>query len=235
MSLNQTKKTEEKPLSPGENANFLQVGDGHCFICHEDTKANDEHFVKHLEGPEGISGGMDRTTACKPAKCGKWSENNPKNKNLCGKCGKPKLENKITPNKPEDWCNCGRPTKYGIDLLDKAIEYLDLKMPNRDTEEEIHSIEGLALFINVRRKTIYEWIKDKEKDEFSDIVDRVLEKQARQLIAKGLPGIYSGPITKLMLTKHGYRDTVENINREIPVDPEAKKQADAAIDDFLEK
>lgn len=28
--------------------NFLQVGNGHCFICHKDTEPNDNHSVEHL-------------------------------------------------------------------------------------------------------------------------------------------------------------------------------------------
>lgn len=28
--------------------NFLQVGNGHCFICHIDTKPNDKHALEHL-------------------------------------------------------------------------------------------------------------------------------------------------------------------------------------------
>lgn len=101
----------------------------------------------------------------------------------------------------------GRPTEYSEDILSKVEEYLDLKRPNKD--EVVPSIEGLALYIDIARSTIYEWINHKDKNVFSDIVSKILEKQARILINKGLSDVFNSSITKIMLTKHGYRDSQE--------------------------
>lgn len=135
------------------------------------------------------------------------------------------------------YCNCGRPTLYTEELLVKADEYLSFKMPwtgEDGIREVVHTIEGLALYIGISRETIYAWMKDADKQQFSDIVKNVLIKQAKGLVAGGLSEAFSGSITKVMMTKHGYRDAVENFNRDVPVDPEAKKKSDEAIAGFLE-
>lgn len=31
------------------NINFLQVGEGHCFVCHIDTGPNDNHGIEHIK------------------------------------------------------------------------------------------------------------------------------------------------------------------------------------------
>ena len=48
-----------------------------------------------------------------------------------------------------------------------------------------------------------------EHPEFSDILEQLLSAQASQLIQNGLVNNYNPTITKLMLTKHGYRDKAE--------------------------
>lgn len=104
----------------------------------------------------------------------------------------------------------GRPTSYSPGLLDKANEYLD-KLPE---DEVIPSIEGLALFIGITRTTVYDWRKDEEKADFSYIVEEVLAKQARSLLNNGLNGKFSPAITKVILTKHGYREGVDHTTNE---------------------
>ena len=99
----------------------------------------------------------------------------------------------------------GRPTKYTEELLNKAAGYVAYAY----AEEELPSLEGLALYIGVRRSTIYEWQKDPTKQDFSDIVDNILANQAKTLINKGLKGEYNSSITKVILTKHNYSDKQE--------------------------
>lgn len=94
-----------------------------------------------------------------------------------------------------------RPTKYNNKILEKAEEYLTSW---EDDGDMIPSVEGLALKINIARSTIYEW--DKEKPEFSDILQRINEKQKQTLINKGLSGAFNSNITKLVLGKHGFSD-----------------------------
>lgn len=99
----------------------------------------------------------------------------------------------------------GRPTEYSDEVVEKAEQYLHLER-GKDLDEVIPSIEGLALYIERARSTIYEWIKDEDKKAFSDIVAAILEKQGKTLLNKGLTGEFASPIAKVILTKHGYRD-----------------------------
>lgn len=97
-----------------------------------------------------------------------------------------------------------RPTKYSEELLEIARDYLKNFRKHGDF---VPSIEGLADTLDISRETVYDW-KGKH-DEFSDIVGKVLQKQSRTLINGGLANEFNASITKLMLTKHGYSDRVE--------------------------
>jgi hypothetical protein len=99
----------------------------------------------------------------------------------------------------------GRPKELNDAVIAKAEEYVNGGYLN---DELVPTIVGLALYIDKRRQTIYEWAKENPK--FSDIVGKVLEKQERGLLKGGLQGDYNASISKLMLTKHGYSDKVEN-------------------------
>jgi len=99
----------------------------------------------------------------------------------------------------------GRPKELNDAILKKAEEYVNGAYA---TDELVPTIVGLALYIDKRRQTIYEWAKENPK--FSDIVGKVLEKQERGLLKGGLMGDYNASISKLMLTKHGYSDKVES-------------------------
>jgi len=98
----------------------------------------------------------------------------------------------------------GRPSKYTPELLDKAESYLT-EWENED--DMIPSVEGLSVFINIARSTLYKW--SEEKPEFSDILERINIKQNRVLINKGLSGEFNSNITKLVLGKHGYSDKAD--------------------------
>lgn len=99
----------------------------------------------------------------------------------------------------------GRPTEYDGKIVDLAESYL-LELPK---DEKVHSIEGLSDHINIARSTIYKWCKEENKREFSDIVEKILNKQGKTLLNGGLSNIFNASITKLMLTKHGYVDRQE--------------------------
>lgn len=102
----------------------------------------------------------------------------------------------------------GRPTLYTEKLLEKAREYLDIKRPTED--EVIPTIEGLALYLKLNRSTIYDWISQEDKKEFSNIVEEVLIKQSKGLIFGGLTGKFNSSIAKVMMSKHGYREAIDN-------------------------
>lgn len=98
-----------------------------------------------------------------------------------------------------------RPTDYSEEICVKAQEYLE----NLPKDEVFHSIEGLASYIDISRSNIYLWASQEDKPEFSDILEKVREKQAKSLITGGIKGDYNASITKVMLTKHGYADKQE--------------------------
>jgi len=108
----------------------------------------------------------------------------------------------------------GRPTQYTPELVEKALTYLEIC---KDTEEDkengikasvkMPSKGGLAVYLGVSRETLYAWAK--EKPEFSDIMEQMGAIQEDRLLNKGLSGDYSPVIAKVLLTKHGYREGID--------------------------
>jgi hypothetical protein len=99
----------------------------------------------------------------------------------------------------------GRPTKYTPELIEKAYDYLE----NWDqTIDKVPMRAGLAVHCGISRDTVYAWEKDKEKQEFSDIVKKIDAMQERELAARGLGKEFDSSITKLLLSKHGYTDKI---------------------------
>lgn len=146
----------------------------------------------------------------------------------------------------------GRPTLYNNDILIKTQEYID---SCEDEVTEFHktrgdksdsfdriikvklpTIEGLALHLNLNKDTMYDW-REKHQ-EFSDLIDILLKKQADMLISKGLSGDYNPTIAKVLLTKHGYREGTELTGKDgkdlIP-DKQSNEKAEEAINLFLGK
>jgi transposase-like protein len=101
----------------------------------------------------------------------------------------------------------GRPTDYSEEKLALARQYLDGGW--EDEGDAVPQIAGLAMAMDVHRSTIYEWAEDADKKEFADIFTRVKQMQERKLVNNGLAGTFNPAITKMMLTKHGYSDKIE--------------------------
>jgi hypothetical protein len=101
----------------------------------------------------------------------------------------------------------GRPTKYTPELIERAKEYANGQY--EIIGDVIPTIAGLANYLDIVRDTVHEWVKEEDKKEFSDIVAKMLQSQESILVAKGLDGKFNASITKLLLTKHGYSDKVE--------------------------
>ena len=92
------------------------------------------------------------------------------------------------------------------------------------------------------RSTIYEWIKDEEKKEFSDIVEWLLSRQGKLTLNNGLNNKFNSSIAKLLLSKHGYveksetditskgQKVINGINYIIPEDPNKKDESDTGTD-----
>lgn len=99
----------------------------------------------------------------------------------------------------------GRPTDYTPELLARAKAYAEKATDSALGESpKLASIAELALHLGVSRETLYAWAK--EKQEFSDILQKVMTAQEMALLDNGLHGKWNPTITKLMLTKHGYTD-----------------------------
>ena len=100
----------------------------------------------------------------------------------------------------------GRPTVYGDNILKRARGYLTTF---KDMGDVVPSIAGLACVLGVTRETCRAWGNDPDKAEFSAILGELAQRQERELLNNGLAGNFNAPITKMMLTKHGYSDRVE--------------------------
>jgi len=100
----------------------------------------------------------------------------------------------------------GRPTKYNQQILVDTREYLENYEQHGDA---IPSIAGLSVVLGLPRQTIYDWARQEEKEEFSDILQSILSTQEKVLINKGLKNEFNSNITKLALGKHGYSDKQE--------------------------
>lgn len=126
---------------------------------------------------------------------------------LCGKCNKPKGD------KSAGFCKCGRPSFYSVEKLAKAEEYLkscvDVPMEDgKGLKVKIPTRGGLAVFLEVSRKALDDWAI--VYSEFGDFMERLKATQEEKLINSGLSGAYNPTISKVLLTKHGYREGIDS-------------------------
>lgn len=98
----------------------------------------------------------------------------------------------------------GRPTKYSEEILIKSDHYIDNHLEYGDP---VPTIEGLACELDVARPTLYDW--GTKHAEFSYILSKLMSHQGRKLLAGGLTGDFNAPFAKMMATKHGYSDRIE--------------------------
>lgn len=95
---------------------------------------------------------------------------------------------------------------YTPEILERAKQY---KFEWKNNGDVIPTIEAFAIFIGKARSTVYKWLNEEDKKEFSDIIEELMSSQAKHLINNGLKGEYNSTITKLMLGKHGYKEATE--------------------------
>lgn len=150
-----------------------------------------------------------------------------KTEELCGKCKKPKGEG-------EDFCNCGRPSEFKEEYIEKVDDYLEenqdeveavLESENERTgrvrydpklKVKLPTIEGFARYINVSKKSLYNW--EKEHPKFLHALEKIKIEQQQRLINMGLSGDYNPTIAKLVLSaNHNMREKADltSDNKEI--------------------
>ncbi len=98
-----------------------------------------------------------------------------------------------------------RPTDYTPKLVKKAKEIVAYFDENALSVDIVPSVASFALQLQVSRSTVYEWAK--QHKEFSDILEDLLQLQEQKLLIHGLTSKWNPTITKLMLSKHGYRES----------------------------
>jgi hypothetical protein len=101
----------------------------------------------------------------------------------------------------------GRPSKYCPAILEKARAYVDGGYVQ--CGDVMPQMAGLAIELDITRETVYAWAGDPEKEEFSYIVAKCLRAQERRLLNGSLTGDLNPTIAKLVLTKHGYSERVQ--------------------------
>tara|TARA_R110000751_G_scaffold213820_1_gene317352 strand:+ start:7663 stop:8025 length:363 start_codon:yes stop_codon:yes gene_type:complete len=106
-----------------------------------------------------------------------------------------------------------RPTKYTPELLALAHTYLETYTT------AIPSHIGLAYLLNISTVTLYGWAKDKDKEEFSNILDRIMQLQYLELTSNGLNSTFNSAICKLVLGKHGLSDRVDTTSSDGSMSP----------------
>lgn len=108
----------------------------------------------------------------------------------------------------------GAPCKYTHDeILDKTKEYMDTY---ESLGRKIPSIHGLAIFLGIDRRTIYQWVSDGNTD-LSHMLNYMKDLQAEKTLDNGLDGTFNPTICKLVLSKHGYTDSPTNSGTSVNV------------------
>lgn len=97
-----------------------------------------------------------------------------------------------------------RPSTYHEGIPDLVREYVNTFAELGDT---LPTVEGLALFTGIPRRTLYTWAEDSAKSDFSHTLDILKATQHKMLFEKGLTGDYNSTIAKLGLSaNHGMHE-----------------------------
>jgi len=109
----------------------------------------------------------------------------------------------------------GRPTKYDPSFVAAVDEYI---LTTGKEQTHLPKIESFALYINVNKSTLYDW--KKLYPEFSNALDRLMLKQAEQLIDDGIYGgkEVNATIVKLLLqNNHGMKERTDQTSGDKPL------------------
>lgn len=94
-------------------------------------------------------------------------------------------------------------SKLTPEMAAKAKEYINDYMYDGDV---IPSIEGLSFYLDVSRKTIYNWRDGENADLILHTLDAIESKQKSLSLNKGISGEFNSTIAKLVLANHGMHD-----------------------------
>jgi hypothetical protein len=114
-----------------------------------------------------------------------------------------------------------RPSKYDRKYIKEVDKYLETRKDtvfkfvktdgNKTTGYErlidvkLPTIEGFALYLDITKKTLYNW-RDKHP-KFLHSLEKITKEQQKRLLDKGLSGQYNPTIAKLILSSnHGMRE-----------------------------
>tara|TARA_R110000737_G_C14253770_1_gene427135 strand:- start:74 stop:466 length:393 start_codon:yes stop_codon:yes gene_type:complete len=118
----------------------------------------------------------------------------------------------------------GRPTKYTPEILAKAKTYI------AENTRAIPTLIGMAYFLGISNSTLYKWAE--KTPEFSHVLDEVTQLQYIELTNSGLNGDFNSAITKLMLTKHGLSDKVDNTSSDGSMSPTTVTRIELVAKEF---
>ncbi len=120
----------------------------------------------------------------------------------------------------------GRISGYSDEIIVKAEEYL------KDCPDVLPSVVGLAIYLEVTTKTIYNWSKVEGRDIFLHTLAKINDAQHNTALNKGLTGDFNATITKLVLANHGYHDKSES---EVTIKEKYPAKRKSRIQELLSK
>ncbi len=128
----------------------------------------------------------------------------------------------------------GRPSKYDPQFVSAVDRYI---ATTGKEQTSLPTIQGLAVFLEVSKDTLYEWAK--LYPEFSDALAFLMEVQGEQLINDGIYGgkEVNATIVKLLLqNNHGMRERqdVTSDDKPLPTPILGNIQLDVQPDDSTE-
>lgn len=112
----------------------------------------------------------------------------------------------------------GRPLELTPFIKEVAKHYTE---NYKDYDDLIPSIAGLSIVVGVNRATLKDWRNRGVDEEFTNIYDNLMAEQERTLLRGGLSKQFSGAITAMILTKHGYANKTDLTSSDGSMTPQA--------------
>jgi hypothetical protein len=124
----------------------------------------------------------------------------------------------------------GRPSDFNVEKVEKALWYLD---NFAQCDDVIPSVEGLADYLQVCKKTVLNWCEPpantdelpEDRKLFLHTLNRIKARQAKITLSGGLNKVFDASISKLILHNHGYSDK-QQIDLESPKGTMSPKEID---------